>query len=387
MRRRFFIAVRIVTALGHIVPILAWCAIVPWWAAIAIGVGFWLVTMWRIGWLFGDPERPRWVVKLIDEPIFMHWGAGFLALPLLLIGIPLAFALSVGGCAPGALTATAPSMSFSSAALMSFGFGLVISGWSTWGRRRFVLVREVEVPIESLSRDLDGYRIAHLSDLHIGSYDTKARGLEWAEQANRLNPDLVLVTGDLVTSGTRYYAEVAEVIAALRAKDGVFVSLGNHDQWDAPALVSEIEKRGVRVLRNEWVTVERGAAKLCVAGLDDRYTKRDDIDKTLAGRPDGVPTVLLSHYPDYFSGAAERGVDLTLSGHTHGGQFGIPFISERANFARMMGQASRGLYRRGKSSLYVSSGLGTTGPPMRLGVAPEIALLVLRDRANIPQSS
>jgi predicted MPP superfamily phosphohydrolase len=386
MRRRFFIVVRIVTALGHVVPTLAWCALVPWWAAVAIGVGFWMLTQWRVGRLFRDPERPRWTVRFVDMPVFWHWGAGFLALPLLLVSVPFAFALSVGGCAPGTLTATAPAISFTSAALASFGLGLVISGWSTWGRRRFVQLREVPVPIESLPAELDGYRIAHLSDLHIGSYDTKARGLEWVERSNRLEPDLVLVTGDLVTSGTRFYADVAEVIGALRAKDGVLVSLGNHDQWDPAALVAELEKRGARVLRNQWVTIERGAALLCVAGLDDRYTKRDDLEKTLAGRPAGVPTVLMSHYPDYFRGAAERGVDLTLSGHTHGGQFGIPFVSERANFARMMGQASRGLYRRGKSTLYVSSGLGTTGPPMRLGVAPEIALLVLRDRANMPES-
>jgi uncharacterized protein len=114
-----------------------------------------------------------------------------------------------------------------------------------------------------------------------------------------------------------------------------------------------------------------------VAALDDYSTGKDDLERTLAGRP-AAPTLLLSHFPHFFERAAERGVELTLSGHTHGGQIGLPLLGERLNIASLLGQRSRGLYRQGKSALYVNAGLGTTGPPMRLGIAPEIALFVLR---------
>jgi predicted MPP superfamily phosphohydrolase len=91
-----------------------------------------------------------------------------------------------------------------------------------------------------------------------------------------------------------------------------------------------------------------------------------------------VPTILLAHYPSAFAGAAARDVELTLSGHTHGGQIGVPFLAQRLNFARLFGQASQGLQTSGKSQLYVNAGLGTSGPPLRLGIPPEIALIVLR---------
>jgi len=115
-----------------------------------------------------------------------------------------------------------------------------------------------------------------------------------------------------------------------------------------------------------------------VAGLDDWSTDRDDIDRALAERPAGAPTVLLSHYPDFFDEAARRNVDLVLSGHTHGGQIGLPFAARRVTLSRLARQHAPGLHERGRSRLYVHAGLGTTGPPIRVGVAPEIAVFVLR---------
>jgi predicted MPP superfamily phosphohydrolase len=219
-----------------------------------------------------------------------------------------------------------------------------------------------------------------MSDLHIGNFDTKERGLEWARQVNRLEPDLVAVTGDLVTTGTAFYADVAEVLGAVRGRDGVFVSLGNHDQWDPDHLTRLIEAAGPRVLRNAWTSIRRGGAELIVAGVDDRMTGRDDIELTLAARPPRAPTVLLSHYPEFFAEAASRRVDLVLSGHTHGGQIAVPFMARRASLSTLARQMRHGLHVRDTSRLYVHAGLGTTGPPFRLGVPPEIAVLVLRSR-------
>ena len=386
-RRRFLVAIHGMTALAHVVPTLALSALVPVWFAIGLGTLLWLLTARRVQHLLGDPARPRWVTRLVDEPMFWHWGAGMLALPLFFVGGLLIAALSVAGCATHGAGGSAPGLP--QAALGSFGAALMVAGYSVWGRRRFVEVRRMELEIAGLHPDLDGYRVVQLSDLHIGSYDRLERGLQWAKLASSLTPDLVLVTGDLVTSGTAYYEDVAAVLGALSAKDGVFAIMGNHDQWNPDQLARAIEQQGPKVLRNEWVRVERGLGALVVAGVDDAYGGHDDLDRTLAGRPEGVPTLLLAHYPRFFAEAARRGVALTLSGHTHGGQFGVPFFADRWNLSSALGQASRGLLRQGQSVLYVNAGLGTTGPPMRLGVAPEIALLVLRaaPRSNMPKAS
>lgn len=364
------------TAVAHVAPALAWSVFLPWWLALALALCAWTYTAWRVQRLLGDPPRPRWVTRLLDEPMFLHWAAGLLALPLAALGALALAAASLGGCAPSAVPAHLASTP--DAALGALGTGLVVSAWALWGRRRFVQRRVLEVPMRRLHADLDGYRIVQLSDLHIGSYDGKDRGFEWAAMASALEPDLIVVTGDLVTSGTAYYDDVAEVLGALRAKDGVFVVMGNHDQWNNEALTRAIEARGVRVLKNERARIARGDGAFTLAGVDDAYSGSDDIEATLAGRPQALPTVLLAHYPDFFGPAARHGVELTLSGHTHGGQFGVPFLAQRANLATALRQPSRGLFRDGDSVLYVSAGLGTTGPPMRLGVAPEIAVLVLR---------
>lgn len=362
-RRRFVLVAHALTAVVHVVPALAWAAVLPVGAALLLAVGLWLVTALRLHALALDRRRPRWLTLLVDEPVFWHWGGCVLALALLLPALPVA--LLAGFAATWG-------------ALAAYTLGLLVSAWSVWGIRRTPRVRRVEVRIAGLPPELDGYTIAQLSDLHIGSFDPPARGARWVEQCNALEPDLTVVTGDLVTSGVEFYDDTAELLGRLRARDGVLVTMGNHDQWDAERFIAAIRARGPRVLLNEWTSIMRDGATLVVAGLDDRYSRRDDLERTLSGRPEGAPTLLLSHYPDFFELAAEQGVDLVLSGHTHGGQIGLPLVGERYNIATLAHQRPRGLFRSGPSQLYVNAGLGTTGPPMRLGVPPEIALLVLR---------
>jgi predicted MPP superfamily phosphohydrolase len=117
---------------------------------------------------------------------------------------------------------------------------------------------------------------------------------------------------------------------------------------------------------------------LNVAGVDGRIATPNDVGLALEACVPSAPTVLLAHYPWIFKAAAARGVDLILTGHTHGGQLGVPFFGERWNLARLTGQRSRGMVHSGKTAMYVNAGLGTTGPPMRLAVPPEIALITLR---------
>jgi predicted MPP superfamily phosphohydrolase len=134
----------------------------------------------------------------------------------------------------------------------------------------------------------------------------------------------------------------------------------------------------VHVLRNEGQVVDRGGAKLWVAAIDDTWTRRDDLELAMRGRPEGATTVLLAHDPERFDKAADAGADLVLSGHTHGGQIAMPFLSKRLSFATLVHRYVVGFYRRGRSTLFVHPGLGTTGPPIRIGVAPEVTILVLR---------
>jgi uncharacterized protein len=171
---------------------------------------------------------------------------------------------------------------------------------------------------------------------------------------------------------------VAACLGSLRAPDGVFGCMGNHDYFtDGEAFARELERRGLPQLRNRGVTITRQGAQLYLCGVDDTWTGRHDLARALRSRPAGAPVVLLAHDPALFAQAATHDVALTLSGHTHGGQFAIPIAPRRWNLARMMTPFTVGLYKIGSSLLYVNRGLGTTGPPVRLGARPEIALLTL----------
>jgi predicted MPP superfamily phosphohydrolase len=164
--------------------------------------------------------------------------------------------------------------------------------------------------------------------------------------------------------------------------------MGNHDYFtDGEQFSRQLERHGLRLLRNDGFSLERAGARLYVAGVDDTWTHRHDLDRALRSRPPGTPVVLLAHDPALFPAAAARGIDLTLSGHTHGGQIASPVAPRRLNLARLVTPFTAGLYRIDRSVLYVNRGLGTTGPPIRLGARPEIALFTLvpaaRDDATL----
>ncbi|WP_257458569.1 metallophosphoesterase [Archangium lipolyticum] len=246
---------------------------------------------------------------------------------------------------------------------------------SVLGRPR---LRKHVVRVEGLAPELDGYRIGQISDVHCGPNAPESRVSSWVARLNALELDLVTVTGDLITHGSSHVEAVARALGGLRAKDGAFACMGNHDYFtDGEHLVRELERRGVTVLRNRGVVVQRGGARLYVAGVDDTWTSRDDVARALAKRPEGVPTVLLAHDPELFPQAQARSVELTLSGHTHGGQLGVPGV-RRLSLARFVSRWTAGLYRQGRSWLYVNRGAGTTGPPARLGAPAELTVLTLR---------
>jgi hypothetical protein len=255
------------------------------------------------------------------------------------------------------------------------GISLTVGVDAVLGRPR---LRRRVVRVAGLPPELDGYRIGHISDVHCGPHVSEGRVSSWVSRLNRLGLDLVAVTGDLITHGSSHVEAVARALGGLRAKDGAYACMGNHDYFtDGEHLIRALERQGLKVLRNRGVVVERGGARLYVAGVDDTWTSRDDVDRALAQRPDGAPTVLLAHDPDLFPQAQAHDVELTLSGHTHGGQLGVPGV-RRLSLARFITRWTAGLYRQGRSWLYVNRGAGTTGPPVRLGAPPELAVITLR---------
>jgi predicted MPP superfamily phosphohydrolase len=233
------------------------------------------------------------------------------------------------------------------------------------------------VEIDGLPAALDGLKVVQLTDLHCGPFVSEERVDGWVARANELDADVVALTGDFVAWGGRYVKAVARALGKLRARRGVFACMGNHDYFGGGAgdrLVSALEAQGIEVLRNRSRALGDG---LVVAGVDDAWTRRADLARALAGI-DGWP-LLLCHDPALFPRIARAGVPLTLSGHTHAGQFAVPFVAQ-LNLAALITRYTAGFYREGASVLYVSSGLGTTGPPLRIGTRAEIVHLTLRRR-------
>jgi predicted MPP superfamily phosphohydrolase len=339
---------------GHFFPIVALTTILT-------GAFVWGLVGPRSVWQ--APGNAR--LYLVIWPFFIWWTIGLL------------FAL----VAPFALGAGTILHTSTNGALAA---GMIIAALGAAGAlRQRPRISSRDIFISGLPPAFDGYRVVQISDLHCGPFVQGRRVAEWVAAVNHQKPDLVAVTGDFIASGSAFVPVVAAALAKLSARDGVFASMGNHDYFtDGEALVDALEGAGMSVLRNRGIEIRRAGAAIYLAGVDDTWTRRHDVDKALSGRTPGIPVVLLAHDPALFPEAARHGVDLTLSGHTHGGQLGLPFVARRLNLARLMTRFTSGLYRSGSSTLYVNRGLGTTGPPVRLGVAPEIAVLTLRRGAE-----
>lgn len=238
--------------------------------------------------------------------------------------------------------------------------------------------RRVEHRLRGWPRELDGFRIVQISDIHIGPILGRDFAEHLVARCNALDPDLIAVTGDLVDGGVKQLADEVAPFMALRARHGVFFVTGNHDYFSGvEEWVNAARGLGMRVLRNERVTIQRGSAAFELAGVDDHRGgfvdgSREDLPRAFEGRDPGRVLVLLAHDPATFKRASEMGVDLQLSGHTHGGQI-WPFIY----LVRLVTPFVAGRYRRNGAQLYVSRGTGFWGPPMRLFAPAEITEHVL----------
>jgi predicted MPP superfamily phosphohydrolase len=262
------------------------------------------------------------------------------------------------------------------AATVSAGLGALALREGT----RRVQVRDVEVTLHRLPKALDGFTIVQLTDIHVGGQTIHRHFIEeMVATTNSLAPDVVAITGDLVDGSVDELRDQVAPLSTLAARHGVFFVTGNHEYYaGADEWVAHLPTLGVRVLRNERVSVGDGAASFDLAGVDD-YNAHGfpghgpNLPRAVDGRDPTRELVLLAHQPREVHRAAEHGVGLQLSGHTHGGQI-WPW-----NFAVKLQQPYvAGLVRHKNTQLYVSRGTGYWGPPMRLGAPAEITRIRLR---------
>ncbi len=233
----------------------------------------------------------------------------------------------------------------------------------------------VEITLKRLPKRLDGFKIIHLSDTH----HSPQTGLEHIERAvkiaNRLKPDICMLTGDYVSHHSEYIAPVATALGKLKAKYGVHACLGNHDHWTDAELVTRLFRgEGINVLINEGFRIETRRGAFWLAGVDDYMVGKTDVPASLLGSYPDEMKLLLAHNPIIFREAARLDVDLTLSGHTHGGQ--IRMRNTEKNIIPRRRKA--GLHKRRNSQVYITRGIGTVVLPVRYKCPPEISLLELK---------
>lgn len=247
----------------------------------------------------------------------------------------------------------------------------------------FALSR-LTVPIRDLPDDFDGFTIALLSDIHSSIFMPRATMQNYVNATNTLRPDMIAVTGDFVNSMVDEVYPFAEAFSSLAAPSGVFGVLGNHDYYtrNVEAVAKVVGECGIRLFRNQHILLNKKNSAIVLGGIDDvgyadKATRLTDL--AMNGSPEHITKILLSHRPYFFPEFSSRNIDLTLSGHTHGGQI---VLARFGNYviapAQMASPYVAGLYTLGQSKMYVSRGIGTIVVPIRVNCPPEITLITLR---------
>lgn len=322
-------------------------------AAPVLLVGFFVG--WQIAYRNGSlPEEGGWARALAwTASVAMGVWATYLLLTVLAHPFPAAAAAS-------------------SLLIAGLGFGQAVSG---------PRVKEVSVSVRALAPDLDGLRIAQISDLHVGPTIRRGRVERVVERVMALEPDLIAITGDMADGTAAALARHIEPLSRLRAPLGTYYVTGNHEYyWNAKEWLAKADELGFVPLINENRVVARGGARLLVGGVPDEsgghFLAGHEPDQRRAAATDDLVDfrLLLAHRPDGVPAAARAGFDLQLSGHTHGGQFFPASL-----FIGLFHKFSRGLYRHADMQVYVNPGTGYWGPAHRFAVPAEITLLTLTD--------
>lgn len=314
-------------------------------------------------WLF----RPFWYAQMALLMLALAGLAGLVA------GVPFGMAQQVGRWVAGGT-----------------GAALVLAAlWGYAGTRRLV-VRPLDVSFPDLPRGLQGMRIVQLSDLHVGPHTSRRHLARIVDAVRSAQPDLIALTGDQVDDYARDVEPLGRAFGGLSAPLGVVAIAGNHDVYAGWEPVRRgMEALGWRVLVNQAMPLERNGTRFWLAGTGDPAGGRPgdtpvapDVARTLAAVPSDAFTVALAHNPALWPQLAERGVGLTLSGHTHHGQLSIPRL--RWSVASVFLDLAMGAHRQGRSVLYINPGTNFWGIPFRIGALPEVTVVTLHRSAVVP---
>jgi uncharacterized protein len=268
------------------------------------------------------------------------------------------------------------------AARWALGGALLVVGliYAREVETRLLEVKHVALTLPRLNPEFHGYRVVQVGDVHLDDWVRPDRLRETVELVNEQRPDLVAITGDLLSysAGRLVPRRLVEALGGLRARDGVVAVLGNHDYKAGAALVRGcLRACGIAELANDVLTLRRGEAVLHVAGVDDVMEGKARLDLVLGKLPEGGAAVLLAHEPDFADVSAATGrFDLQLSGHSHGGQVRLPLLT-RMILPPLSQRYTSGLYRVGDMAQYTNRGLGYVDARLRFLCRPEITVLSL----------
>ena len=356
----------------------------------------------NIPWIFffrnlNAPDLPSfWVSALVIKP-FAVWQAGVLlwlsacAFGALAVFFFWRIPRALSRLIKGKRTAPQPSSSIDSdrrdflivsGRATSWAMALTFAGYGLARAGRSPIVANKTVNLAGLPREIDGLRIAHLSDLHVGLWTSADDVAQTLELTRSLSPDLVVMTGDLIDHNPAFADALMRHLPILsRTPLGVYGVIGNHDVYTgANKVTAALEKGGLTMLRNRNLSLGPQGVPVSLVGLDDpgrQWAGSNGtlpLEEAMRGLPDRDLPILLYHRPTIFDQAGAAGVPLTLCGHTHGGQFALP---GGPNLADISYEFTHGLYSRQGSYIHVSAGLGSVGLPFRIGVPPEITILTL----------
>jgi predicted MPP superfamily phosphohydrolase len=255
----------------------------------------------------------------------------------------------------------------------------IVTGYAVFIQRENLSLREQDLMFPDLPSDLDGLRLIQISDIHLSPYLSESVLARAVDMANETRAHIALVTGDLISTADDPLDTCLKQLSRLRAEAGVFGCLGNHEIYaDAEDYVEQRGARlGHRYLRKRAEPVKFGNASLNLAGVDYQASRKPYLVGAERMVVPGAFNILLSHNPDVFPVAAGQGYQLTIAGHTHGGQVRMEILRQDVNVARFFTPYVAGLYRRGDAAVFVSRGIGTIALPARLGAPPEVNLLRL----------
>jgi predicted MPP superfamily phosphohydrolase len=248
-----------------------------------------------------------------------------------------------------------------------------------------IIISNLSIPLPRLPAEFDGYRIAQLSDFHLGTWLVGQDIIEIVDIVNQLEPDLIAITGDFVNSYPERYAPILiQALSKLKAADCAVAVLGNHDHYTDSKIIREVlQKSNIVELRNRIHPIQRNTAYLYLAGIDDRMTRKDDLQSVIDQIPDEKSSViLLAHEPDFADISAKSGrFDMQISGHTHGGQICLPLLGN-LYLPRLGRKYPSGKYHVDDMVLYTNRGLGTSWLKLRYNCPPEISVFTLYSPFN-----